>query len=338
MFPPRAAAAEDRGKAATPSWPHRGDCVRQERFDASSRPLPSRVSSVSHVLRPSRPCTTCEDAGSRPTTVGHLTPAATQPSANPSGNPVKPPDLGEPPAHGKHPRPRMTRGPGVLSCPGLPARADRLEIYGPLRPPSAHHRLGSGSAAGRQGSQICPPSGGSHTADVSSTQPGWWQYSQRASGPCLCFTHRRQVTAADSGSHVAGDMPAAVWRSHFLSHSASPMPRSCQSPGVPGPAQRTRCQSGASTARWRALSPAPSSLRRVAGPVRRGCVPASGHVVADPIAGLCESAPDGGDPAESLGHRPPSLAAGPRASVRACFCHASPGSQSNDLCMDLWTI
>jgi hypothetical protein len=128
-------------------------------------------------------------------------------------------------------------------------------------------------------------------------------------------------------SHVAGDISDSM-EIALLSHSASPMPRSCQPPGVPRPAQRTRCQSGASTARWRALSVAlaPSRIRRVAGPARRGPYPTSGHVVADPVARLREGPPDGGDPAESLGHKPPSLAASPGASMRACSYHTSPSS------------
>ena len=126
-----------------------------------------------------------------------------------------------------------------------------------------------------------------------------------------------------------------------LSHPVSPMPPRCQPAGVPGPAQHIRCQSGATAARWgtllRALAPSP--LRRVAGPARRGRAPASGHVVAGLVAGLRDSGPDAGDPAKSPGHKPPSLAADPGASVRACSCHASPAaSQRNNLCMDLWTI
>jgi hypothetical protein len=126
-----------------------------------------------------------------------------------------------------------------------------------------------------------------------------------------------------------------------LSHPVSPVPPRCQPAGVPGPAQHIRCQSGAAAARWGALlrALAPSPLRRVAGPARRGRAPADGHVVAGLVAGLRNSGPDAGDPAESPGHKPPSLAADRRASVRACSYHASPGaSQRNNLCMDLWAI
>jgi len=97
------------------------------------------------------------------------------------------------------------------------------------------------------------------------------------------------------------------------------MPRSCQPAGVPGPARRTRCQSGASTARGAlCLALAPSPVRGVAGAARRGRVPASGHVVAGLVAGLRESAPDAGDPAESPGHRPSLARSGSQTSVRAC--------------------
>jgi hypothetical protein len=118
------------------------------------------------------------------------------------------------------------------------------------------------------------------------------------------------------------------------------MPRSCQPTGVPGPAQRTRCQSAASTARWGALSRAlaPSPLRRVAGPARRGRVPASKHVVAGLVAGLRESAPDGRDPAESPGHKPPHSQLVPDKRVSLLLSRQSRASQRNDLCMDLWTI
>jgi len=119
------------------------------------------------------------------------------------------------------------------------------------------------------------------------------------------------------------------------------MLRSCQPAGVPGPARRTRCQSGAPTARWRALSRAcaPSPLRGVAGPARHGRVPVSGHIVAGLVAGLCESAPDAGDTAESRGHRPPSLAAGPQGQPESLLLSRQPrASQRNDLWMDLWTI
>jgi hypothetical protein len=126
-----------------------------------------------------------------------------------------------------------------------------------------------------------------------------------------------------------------------LSHPVSPVPPRCQPAGVPGPAQHIRCQSGAAAARWGALlrALAPSPLRRVAGPARRGRAPADGHVVAGLVAGLRNSGPDAGDPAESPGHKPPSLAADRRASVRACSYHASPGaSQRNNLCINLWAI
>ena len=119
------------------------------------------------------------------------------------------------------------------------------------------------------------------------------------------------------------------------------MPPSCQPAGVPGPAQHIRCQSGATAARWgtllRALAPSP--LRRVAGPARRGRAPASGHVVAGLVAGLRDSGPDAGDPAESPGHKPPSLAADPGASVRACSITPAPQPASvTSLCISLWTI
>jgi hypothetical protein len=118
------------------------------------------------------------------------------------------------------------------------------------------------------------------------------------------------------------------------------MPRSCQPTGVPGPAQRTRCQSAASRARWGALSRALASspLRRVAGPARRGRVPASKHVVAGLVAGLRESAPDGRDPAESPGHKPPHSQLVPDKRVSLLLSRQSRASQRNDLCMDLWTI
>jgi hypothetical protein len=118
------------------------------------------------------------------------------------------------------------------------------------------------------------------------------------------------------------------------------MPRSCQPAGVPGPAQRTRCQSAASTARWGALSRAlaPSPLRRVAGPARRGRVPASKHVVAGLVAGLRESAPDGRDPAESPGHKPPHSQLVPDKRASLPLSRQPRASQRNDLCMDLWTI
>jgi hypothetical protein len=119
------------------------------------------------------------------------------------------------------------------------------------------------------------------------------------------------------------------------------MPRSCQRAGVPGPAQRTRCQSGASTARWRALSRAlaPSPLRRVAGPARRGRVPVSGDVVVGRVGGLCEGAPDGRDPAESPGHRPSLARRGSQGQPESLLLSRQPrASQRNDLWMDLWTI
>jgi len=122
-----------------------------------------------------------------------------------------------------------------------------------------------------------------------------------------------------------------------LCRPVSPASRSCQSPGVPGPAQRTRRQPGASTAQWRALPLAPSSLRRVAGPAQRGCVPASRHAVAGPIAGLRESAPDGRDPAGSPGHKPPR--GGSQGRRESSLLSRQPrASQSNDLCVNLWTI
>jgi hypothetical protein len=126
-----------------------------------------------------------------------------------------------------------------------------------------------------------------------------------------------------------------------LSHPVPATPRGCQPTGVPGPAQHIRCQSGAAAGRWgahpRALAPSP--LRRVAGPARRRRVPASGHVVAGLAAGLRDSGPDAGDPAESPGHKPPSLAADPWARIRACSYHASPwASQCNDLWINLGTI
>ena len=116
-----------------------------------------------------------------------------------------------------------------------------------------------------------------------------------------------------------------------LSHPVFPIPRSCQPAGVPGPAQHTRCQPGASMARRGAHSRALAAGARCRGPcrARHGRVTASGHVV----AGLPEGAPDMGDPAESLGHTSPSLAADPGASAPACSHHAAPATGNVATCV-----
>jgi hypothetical protein len=134
---------------------------------------------------------------------------------------------------------------------------------------------------------------------------------------------------------------ACVRKRLELSHLVSSMPRSCQRAGVPGPAQRTRCQSGAATARWRALSRAlaPIPLSGVAGPAQGGRVPVSGDVVAGLAAGLRERTPDGRDPAESPGHRPSLARRGSQGQPESLLLSRQPrASQRNDLCMDLWTI